>query len=59
MLASYSSLGPSKFNQISDGRQNGVKTTAKDIDEFTQKLASSIKIRGSIPRRTKATQTKE
>ena len=33
MLASYSSQGPSKFNRISDGPQNRVKTTAMDIDE--------------------------
>ena len=35
ILASYSSRGPSKFNQISDGPQNGVKMTATYIDEFT------------------------
>ena len=35
ILASYSSRGPSKFNQISDGPHNGVKTTAPDMDEFT------------------------
>ena len=35
IVGAYSSRGPSKFNQISDGPQNGVKTTATDIDEFT------------------------
>ena len=35
ILGYYSSREPPKFNQISDGPQNGVKTTAMDIDEFT------------------------
>ena len=32
---SYSSQGPSKFNRMTDGPQNGVKTTATEIDELT------------------------
>jgi hypothetical protein len=36
-----SNFGPPKFNRKSDGPQNGVKTTAMDIGEFTMTIKVS------------------
>ena len=38
VLGSYWSQGPAKFNQKIDLPKNGVKTTATDIDEFTNSI---------------------
>jgi hypothetical protein len=47
MLLSYLSQGPSKFNRISDGPQNGVKMIAPDIDEL---LFDSVQLAIFVPK---------